>query len=267
MAIFDEYIEQCRKYFDTINKNGALLREYESAESAEQIKEKLPVRVGKKANRGIILRSETFMELGNPLQGSCSVFLWTDDTSKIRNGKITLLGPDIQETEGEGLPLGQIFLVGGKKLPELEHNNLTHNHRVSNDIEGFMLRSSPSHDSWGRVSKDAAGKGFSFEILGKAMIALYKTRIPEAESVEIIFITTSKEDVQGLGTIASKAREISREIVKEAWKAKGYDLDCDYDCSSCGDSNVCDPIREAVKKRADRLERKYVTQKSIEGEV
>ncbi len=261
MSVFDQHIDEIKTSIEGLCLKNSFVN-YQCSGTAEEIIESLPFKVGKNANERIILRSDTFLELGSPIHGSCSLFLWTENTSKIVDGKITLIGPDIPDSEGDSLPLGQIFLVGGKKFPELEHNMLTHNSRVSNDIEGFMLKSSTKYESWGRVSKDAASKGFSFEILGKAMMAHYKSKVPETEAIEIIFITTSKEDVKQLDTIASKASEISREIVKEAWKAKGYDLDCDYDCSSCGDSNVCEPIREVVKERSSRKERKYVTRKS-----
>lgn len=264
MAVFDEYIEKVNEYVKNLRDNITDIKEFDCPDSIEEIKEGLPIKIGPKANPRIILRGETHMELGNPLDGSSSIFLWTDDTSKLNHGKITLFGPDITDAKNGNLPFGQIFLVGGKKLPDLEHNNLVHHQRVSDEIEGFMLKSSPDHDTWCRISKDAAKKGFSFEMLGKALMAIYRSRVPEAEAIEIAFITSNKEDVNALNKIARKAKEISSEIVKEAWKAKGYDLDCDYDCSSCGDSNVCDDVRELVAKRAERLERKYIKRKQAE---
>ncbi len=258
MAVFDEYIVQVKDYIEKLRGSNVQIRDYECKGSADDIKKKIPVNVGEGANPGIILRGDTFIELGNPLQGSCSIFLWTDDMSKIDDGKITLFGPDIQEAGEDSIPLGQIFLAAGKKFPDLEHNSLVHNQRAAGDIEGYMLKSSLDYTSWGRVSKAAAEKGFSFEILGKAMIALYKTRVPETEAVQIAFITSGKEDVKNLESIASKAKDISREIVREAWKAKGYDLDCDYDCSSCGDKNVCDDLRDVIKKQSDKIDRKLV---------
>ena len=44
----------------------------------------------------------------------------------------------------------------------------------------------------------------------------------------------------------------------ETWKIKGYDIDCDLDCSSCGDKPVCDDIRDvlAERKKRDRAEEK-----------
>jgi hypothetical protein len=67
--------------------------------------------------------------------------------------------------------------------------------------------------------------------------------------MEVIFVTSSREDVLALGGVAQEVREIGAEIVKEHWKAKGYDLDCDLDCRSCHDKEVCDDIRKVAAAR------------------
>ncbi len=77
------------------------------------LKKGLPVSVGPKASSGIILRGDTFVELGNPDIGSSAFVLWTDKTTLIRDGSITLIGPDIPESAGASLPFGQVLMVGG----------------------------------------------------------------------------------------------------------------------------------------------------------
>ena len=79
---------------------GRPVREFAVPSSVEALKEGLPIRVGPGANPKIILRSETFVELGDPTAGSCAFVLWTDTPSLIRNGRITLIGPDVQEARG-----------------------------------------------------------------------------------------------------------------------------------------------------------------------
>jgi len=168
MTVFDEHIAKLNDYVEELARKKVQNRHYYCTGSVDEIIKELPIEVGSGVKPNVILRGDTFMELGNPLEGSCSVFLWTDDPAKIKNGKITLFGPDIMESNSESMPFGQIFLVGGKKLPDLEHNDLVHNHRVYNEIEGFMVKNSPDNNSWCRISRDVAKKGFSFEILGKA---------------------------------------------------------------------------------------------------
>jgi CO dehydrogenase/acetyl-CoA synthase beta subunit len=105
------------------------------------------------------------------------------------------------------------------------------------------------------VSTDAAAKGFCFETLGRCLMAIYKSSLPKMQAMEVVFITSSKEDVLGLNEIAREVRDISADIVKENWKRKGYDLDCDLDCRSCHDKDVCDDIRKIIAARV-RKERR-----------
>jgi len=223
-------------------------REFAVPSSVEALTQGLPIRVGPGANPNIILRSETFVELGDPTVGSCAFVLWTDTASLIRNGRITLIGPEIQEAGGKCLPFGQIVLVGGKDLGPDDHQSVGQAQYVADQIEGYMIRST-SRNIWSRVSKDAAAKGFCFEALGRSLMAIYRSSLPKVEAMEIVFITSSKEDVLHLNDFATEVREISANIVKEHWKARGYDLDCDLDCRSCRDKDVCDDIRKIIAAR------------------
>ena len=99
------------------------------------------------------------------------------------------------------------------------------------------------------MSKDAAAKGFCFEVLGRSLMAIYKSSLPKVEAMEIVFVTSSKADVLRLNDIATEVREIGADIVKEHWKARGYDLDCDLDCRSCHDKDVCDDVRKIIAAR------------------
>ena len=118
-----------------------------------------------------------------------------------------------------------------------------------------MIKSTPGR-MWSRVSNDAVEKGFSFETLGKALMAISKTEVPKVQAMEIIFVTSSKHDVQRLDDIAQQVRKISKDIVREIWLAKGYDiLECtqSWDCGTCTDKSVCDEIREVIKVRKKKV--------------
>jgi len=248
MAVFDLYIQEVAAYLERLRKKVPEEKVFFCYEPPETLKQNLPVQVGPGSNPGIILRGDTFVELGNPLAGSGAFVLWTRDPSLIEDGKVTLLGPDIPESSGASLPFGQVLIVGGKDLSEKDHENLLEAQYVADQIEGYMLKSAPDR-IWSRVSKQVAEKGFDFETLGKALMSLYKERKPRIEGMEIVFVTSSKEDVEELNKIAGQVHKISQEIMKESWKIRGYDIDCDMDCNSCGDKPVCDDIRDVVSTR------------------
>ncbi len=252
--MFDEYIEKVSHCIEEMRGAGAAIAVFDRPGSPDQLREGLPVEVGPNANPGIILRGDTFLELGNPQAGSCAALLWTGRPSLVRDGRITLLGPDIQESAEASLPFAQIVMVGGEGLEQEDHEKLQQAQHVSDQIEGYMVRSA-SQSLWSRVSKDAAAKGFDFETLGTALIGLVKGGVPKVSAVEVLFVTTSKEDVKRLDEVVSGTKEIGREILKETWKARGYDLDCDFDCDSCTDQEVCDEIRDVIVARRKKTER------------
>lgn len=253
MAIFDIYIKKLTQYGAEVLQKGGEVREIDCPPSVIELLEELPVRVGHGASPGIILRGDTFIELGNPDSGSSAFLLWTDNTSLLTDGRITLIGPDIPESSGGSLPFGQVLMVGGESLSEKEHEELTRNQYIADQIEGYMIRSIPQH-MWSRVSKEAAEKGFCFETLGRALMAIFKSEVSKIQAMEIIFVTSSREDLKPLESIDEQVREISHNITKDVWKAKGYDLDeiectLGWDCRSCEYKPVCDEIRKVVKVR------------------
>ena len=270
MALFDAYIKKLADYQQELHVKGKQVKQIVCPTAIGELQEGLPVRVGPKANSGIILRGDTFVELGNPDKGSSNFILWTDNTSLIRDGTITLIGPDIPESAGGSLPFGQVLMVGGADLGKAEHAQLKANQYIADQIEGYMIKSIPQH-MWSRVSLDAAGKGFNFEILGKALMAIYRSTVPKIEAMEVMFVTSSKEDLQLLDNIGEQTREISSNITKETWKAKGYDLDeiectLGWDCRSCEYKPVCDDIRTVVKVRKKKTTKNKSTSKdSING--
>ncbi len=264
MAAFDGYIKATHDFIQSMQ--GDDCRQFEHRDTADELRASIPIKVGEGAMQGIIMRGDTFIELGNPLAGSCSHLLWTEKSSLINDGRITVIGPEIAGSEGQSLPFGQILLLGGETLDNKNHEQLQQINIIGDQIEGYMLRSS-AENIWARVNRDVAGRGFDFEMLGKAMLVLIKASSPNITDVEILFVTSSKEDVRELADSVSDAKNLGSDILKEAWKERGYDVDCDYDCSSCHDEDVCDDIRDTMveikkKTRADKAAEKDIIAKS-----
>jgi hypothetical protein len=251
MSTFDAYLAKLAGYIEEMRGGGRQVREIACPVAVSGLLDGLPVRVGPGASSGIILQSDTFIELGNPDAGSCAFVLWTDNPSLVRDGRITLVGPDIQECREASLPFGQVLMVRGAGLGEQEHERLEQGQYVSGQIEGYMIRSMPQR-MWSRVSREAAAKGFGLETLGRALMAIYKSEFPKVEALEVLFVTSSKEDVERLDGLASQVRHIGKNIVRENWLAKGIDiLECTFgwDCSSCEYEPVCDDIRKLITVR------------------
>lgn len=248
MSDFDLYIEELQEYVDSLEKKGRRIRKFGAPPSPEMIVKELPIRIGNSSKPEVILRGDTFIELGGPSAGSCAFTLWTENASLVQDGNIILIGPDIPESSAASLPFGQVLMLGGTELDEKEQGALELTGYLGGRIEGYMIRSSISN-LWARVDNRAAAKGFCFEMLGKALIAVYKSNHPKIESMEVVFVTASKEDIKLLEGIAAQVQKISKEITKTNWRIKGYDIDCPLDCNSCDNKQVCDDIREILRKR------------------
>jgi CO dehydrogenase/acetyl-CoA synthase beta subunit len=253
MAAFDGHFVRVAACSEELQRRGRQIRRMMLPLAEAELRHGLPVTVGSGAQRGIILRSDTFVELGSPEAGSCGFTLWTDKPSVVCDGRVTLFGPDIPEAPTRSLPFGQVLLVAGTQLGRDEHAAIAQAQYVADQIEGYMLRSS-SRQLWARVSKDAAARGFCFETLGRALMAIFKSTLTAVQAMEILFVTSAKEDLAPLQKIAEDVGEVGSEIVREHWKAKGYDLDCDLHCGSCGEKDVCEDIRKiaAAQVRAAR---------------
>jgi len=245
MAAFDRYIVDVLGFADSMQQRGRAFKRFDCPESPEEVREALPIEIGSGAHSGIILRGDTFLELGNPTAGSCAYLLWTDEPSLIRDGRITVFGPDVPESEGASLPFGQVLMLAGEELLPKDHEKLQQVPIVGDRIEGYMVRSA-SENVWSRVGKDVAARGFDFEMLGKSLLSLAKSSTGGVTAMEVLFVTSSKDDVNELSSIAASSKTVGSEILKETWKARGYDVDCDFDCASCHDADVCDDIRDIL---------------------
>lgn len=191
-----------------------------------------------RTERQIILNHETAIELGHPSTESLSFLMWTESADKINDNNITIIGSDLDQINAERMPYGKIVLVkthgfdadnAYKRFEKMDHL------KFKSELEGFMLRSVPQDfKEWSRVSKAAIKSGFSLKVLGGELIRDLKT-LDFVEAAEIIFITSSKEDVRRFKTIG--------EIVSKATLAMNkMFVDLEYDCDHCGFKDVCDEV-------------------------
>lgn len=251
MAIFDPYLREVHRYVERMQAKYGLLREMDCPKRADEVLKGLPVRVGPRASTGIIFREDTFVELGNPNTASCAFVLWTDNLTLLRDGRITLVGPDIAESQGKSLPFAQVLMLGGSALQEEDQEALDRSQYVFDQIEGYMVRSVPQR-MWSRVSRAAVDKGFGFETLGRALTGICKTQLPQVEAMEVLFVTSCKEDLGFLESIGTQVAKISRDIRRRSLVRRldgTYECIEGYHCDVCSDKPVCDDIRDLIALR------------------
>jgi CO dehydrogenase/acetyl-CoA synthase beta subunit len=245
LALFEQQILDIRRFVKDRQAEGREVREMQCPRSPEKLLKDLPVRFDADNAPFVILQEDTFLELGNPLQGSVSMVLWTPRAERVRDGFVTGVGPDMPDASGRSLPFGQIILVGGDEIGEEALPTVERAQHLSHQLEGYMIRRMPGK-LWSRVSKEAARKGFNFEILARCLMARYREQIPLLASIEILFVTSSKGDVALLDDISREARDISLSI-KKLHRTKDGQYECeDLDCDVCTDKAACDTIRDII---------------------
>ncbi|MEA3470251.1 MAG: hypothetical protein U9R24_00870 [Thermodesulfobacteriota bacterium] len=202
--------------------------------------------------RNVVLSEDVGVELGNPQEESVSFVIWTESKNEVRDGIISLIGPDLQVSSGRSLPFGKVVIIEGRGFNEensYDRYREMESMRYDVDLKGYMLRAVSQYQrEWSRVSKEALDTGFSFNVLGGTLIDKFKEKEYIA-GVEIIFVTSSREDVREL-------KEISKRVARLVGAMNKMIEEMSFDCETCEYVDVCSEvldlrkIRNAVQKNA-----------------
>lgn len=209
---------------------------------------------GEEAGRGVILRKDVGVELGGGNAATCAMVLTTADEGLVHDGRITVIGPDISQLSAdEPAPFAQIVLIGGSELVGADSQGLEEIQKVRNWVQGYQARTT-TNEIAARVSKDLVARGFSLADLGEALIALARSTSPKAQAVEVLFVTSSSDDVKRLRPLANEWLEQSRGLRRCAMAEIGIDIDCPSGghCGKCKDKDTCDQVRriQAMRRNA-----------------
>lgn len=186
----------------------------------------------------IVLNADTAIELGHPQTESLAFLMWTDSRNKVRDGRITVYGPDLKQMAHGKTPFGKVTLIAVHGFTEdnsyerFQEMDMT---RIRLSLKGHMIRAVPQQNKeWSRISKQAMKEGFSLRTLGNELIREYR-KLEYVDAVEVMFVTSSIENVQKLRPAGEKVFRIISAMNKI------FD-NVDLDCSSCEFSDVCDEV-------------------------
>ncbi len=244
-------IKQIRNFVKKQDQSGIKLTLYKSVYDFSQYFKDLDLSVDLDKNKEIILQEETQLELGGLNRKSFSLVYPTIELNQIEDGKISLLGPEIQEIKEPSVDFGLFLLIQVKSLSEKEFNNLRLLNFISNGIEGFLIRTIP-RKFWCRISTDVIKKNFSFELLGNAIFYLYKQKFKNLiESMEVLFINSYPNLIDEFMSIVSEIiTHINDQWIKkiEEWRKR---IDCEYDwgCEICPYQKECYEIKQVLIER------------------
>lgn len=226
MKIFDPYIQEVRSLLasDAVPSKGSFFTEGKSWPRTQ--------------SGNMVMSHEAALELGHPQTESLAFLMWTDSPEGIRDGVTEVFGPELNELVPGKNPLGKIALLGVQGFTEenaydrfLEMDLI----RTRLSLEGYMLRAVPQQNrEWSRVSRGALEKGFSLKVLGNELIREYR-KLDYVRAVEVIFLTSSVEDIRRFRSAGEKVSKITKAMNKI------FD-NLEFDCADCDYSEVCDEI-------------------------
>jgi len=196
-------------------------------------------------SRDLIMGMDTAVEMGHPKVGSMAFLIWIDEPARIINRRMTLIGPDLADITSRQIPFGKIVLLGVRDLsPDNceEQYRRMENVRFDLRLRGYMLRGVSQYGrEWSRVSRTAIRDGFSFSVLGAALMDRYLA-LEFVDSVEIIFFTAGLNVMRPFMPLADQALKIIAAMNKMV-------ADTIHDCDTCAYSDVCSEVADLQAMR------------------
>jgi len=233
MGLFDEHIAMIRNIMDSFQG-----REHVRTFDSEKV-------VPWPRGDGVILSDEVGLELGKKDRTSLWMILWSN--GGISNGRITLVGSDLSEACGE-IPFAEVVLVDGDFRDHYEAYRELRDKIFSVRLNGYSTRVLPSRKAiWCRVSKGAQEKGISFAHIGAALIEEIR-KLPDVRGAEVLFVSSSVDDVRSLEEVASGAQSVVDALLKM------YEEET-FDCESCDYREVCEAVGELKKIREELMKK------------
>ena len=203
-------------------------------------------------NRNLVLAQDTAVELGDPKSASTSFLLWTNDCRSLRHNRITVVGPDIPNITAKQSSFGKIVIIGGEDFNEensYDRYRALELVRYDLHLKGYMMRGVSQYQrEWSRISHEAIANNFSFRTLGEALIGKF-LELDFVRSVEVIFITASREDVLEMQSVSDRVLRIIRAMNKMAEEIS-------FDCDTCEYTDVCNEVAElrAMRRSHEKTE-------------
>ncbi len=203
----------------------------------------------RKGRPEVILGEDVAVELGHPSTASQVIVLLSHQADRVQNGRISIVGPDLDEMEsGVRHPFAQVVMLAVKPDQTPDPFELDNTQYLMHRLSGYMVRSVPGR-LWVRISKSGRVAGLTLKTVGSALIAAYSDDFEGVEGVEVVFVTSSSEDVNALSQISTEVNILAGRHKKLALGVDG-EVECqDLNCETCDEQPVCDSLRDIVIKR------------------
>ena len=201
----------------------------------------------------VLVAREVAVELGHPQTASAATVATTFAQGLVETGRISRIGPDLDEISGGyKCPYAQIVCLQLEEGASPDPFKLETTQFLFNRLPGYMVRSVPGR-LWARVSHEALRREMTLNTVGQALVTAFFDDFPEVRAAEVVFVTSSKDDVEALGPLVIEAQALTGRHKKLLLDPDG-ELECsELSCEDCDEKPVCDAVREVLaRRRRDR---------------
>ena len=178
--------------------------------------------------------------------------LFTFQPALVEDGHITVAGPDFGDMDEHAPnPFGQIVMLAVDRDRVPDPFEIDNTQYLMHRLPGYMVRSVPGR-LWARLSREARRAGLTLDTLGAALISAYGEELQGVLAAEVVFITSSREDVEAMALVAAEAQILAGRHKKLVLGIDG-EVECtELACETCEEKPVCDDLRDIVIKRRSK---------------
>jgi acetyl-CoA synthase len=161
----------------------------------------------------------------------CTEYLKMAEMNEIEDGKVEIVGPDIDDCkEGEAFPMAIFMQVAGREFQEdFEPILERQTHHLINYIQGVM-HMGQRDIAWVRISKAAVEKGFTLKDIGTVLHAKFHQDFNKILDKVQVTIYTQKKDVD---RITKEARGAYKKRDERVETMADEDVETFYSCTLC----------------------------------
>ena len=190
----------------------------------------IPVPYGPAFQGERVRKEDMFVELAGQTQPGFE-YLTTKELDEVEDGKIEVIGPEIDEIEeGSKIPLAIWAEVAGREMqPDFEPILERQIHEFINCANG-VFHMGQRDINWVRISKEAKEKGFKFEHFGSILHAKFHGEYGKIfDKVQIKIFTREKEILELIDT----ARKAYHQRDARLADMTDESVDTFYSCALC----------------------------------
>jgi acetyl-CoA synthase len=200
---------------------------------------KIPLAYGPAFEGERVRGADLYLEMGGS-KTQCTELCKMVDMNDIEDGKIEIVGPDIEDIKkGDTLPFGIYVQVAGREMQEDFEPILERQiHHLLNYAQ-YIMHIGQRDIAWLRISEKAVEKGFTLKNFGTILHAKFHQDFGAILDKVQVTLYSNKEDVDKLTVRARAAYKTRDERVS---KMKDEDVETYYSCTLCqsfAPSHVC----------------------------